>query len=257
MSNYQIRPINTGTIIVDKGAYITRGIDLGLEVEIPALAWYLTDGDHKVMVDLGMCHTELADWHHHGSWQEPGQAVHERLEAMGADPKDIELVIFTHLHWDHFHNLDQFTNARFLCSATEYAWALDPIPPYYKSYEHHKLGKKAPFIGIEMETVDGEKEVLPGIRFFPTPGHSPGHYSVAVETEGGVHVITGDAVFSYDNLKPASETLPFTVMGRFTDVVASWHSLEDIVKRADVVLPGHDSRVLDVEVYPSEKAYKV
>ncbi|TET87064.1 MAG: N-acyl homoserine lactonase family protein [Desulfobacteraceae bacterium] len=249
MSKYQIRPLKTGTIVVDKGAYITRGIDLGKEVKIPAPAWYLTDGQHKLMVDIGMCQTDLADWHHPGSWQEPGEAVHEKLEALGVDYADIELIIFTHLHWDHCHNLHMFPNARLLVNAREYEFALNPIPPYYKSYEHHKLEKKAPFVGRTFEKLDGEVEILPGIRIFPTPGHSPGHQSVSVDTEDGVHVIAGDAVFSYDNLDPAGEHLPFTLMGRFMDIVAAWRSLEDIVSRADVVLPGHDMRVLDTAVY--------
>jgi N-acyl homoserine lactone hydrolase len=254
MGNYQIRPIKTGTIVVDKGAYITRGIDLGKEVEIPATAWYLTDGEHKIMVDIGMCHTPLANWHHPGSRQEPGEAIHEGLRSVGVAPSEIELIIFTHLHWDHCHNLDRFPGARLIVNALEYAFAMDPIPPYYKSYEHPKLGKRPPFAGRTFETIEKEVEVLPGIRVFPTPGHSPGHQSVAVATKGGVHVIAGDAVFAYDNLEPASEHLPFTVMGRFMDIVASWRSLEEIARRADVVLPGHDSRTMEVDVYPIEKS---
>jgi N-acyl homoserine lactone hydrolase len=250
MSEYTITPLKTGTIMVDKGAYITRGIGLGREVKIPATAWYLTDGQHRIMVDTGMCHTQLAERHHKGSWQDPGEAVHEKLLATGVDPAEIELIIFTHLHWDHFHNLDKFPNARFVVNKQELAFALDPIPPYYKSYEHHKLGMKAPFVDVPMDTLEGESELLPGITVFPTPGHSPGHQSVAVNTEAGLHVIAGDAVFSYDNLEPADENLEFTIMGRFMDIVASWRSLEEIVRRADVVLPGHDIRVMDVEIYP-------
>lgn len=257
MSKWEIRPLNTGTIIVDKGAYVTREMGLGKKAEIPATAWYLTDGQHKIMVDLGMCHTALADWHHPGSQQGPGEAVHERLLASGVDPRDIELIIFTHLHWDHCHNLAQFPQARYLVSAREYEFALDPIPPYYKSYEHNKLGKKPPFAGVIFETLEGEVEVMPGIRVFPTPGHSPGHQSVCVDTEAGVHVIAGDAVFSYDNLEPAGEHLPFTIMGRFTDIVASWRSLEDIVRRADVLLPGHDMRTMKVEVYPVKQSHGI
>lgn len=250
MSDYQIRPLKTGTIVVDKGAYITRGLGLGQEVEIPATAWYITDGRHQIMVDTGMCHTPLADWHHPGSRQGPGEAVHERLQAVGVDPADIELIIFTHLHWDHCHNLDKFPQARLIVDAREYDFALNPIPPYFKSYEHHKLGQKAPFVGLKFETVEGEAEILPGIRVFPTPGHSPGHLSAAVKTKGGVHVIAGDAVFSYENLKPADEHLPFTIMGRFADIVAAWQSLEEIARRADVILPGHDIKVMEVEIYP-------
>lgn len=250
MSKYRIRPIQTGTIIVDKGAYVTRGIGLGVEVEIPATCWYVTDGRRKIMVDTGMCATELAGWHHHGSRQAPGQAVHEQLQAMGVSPGEIELVVFTHLHWDHCHNLDKFTNAKFLVVARELEFALEPIPPYYKSYEYHKLGFKAPFRDVHFETVTGEKEILPGLTVFPTPGHSPGHQAVAADTDKGVHVIAGDAVFAYDNLEPASPHLPFTVPGRFSDVISCWHSLEEISRRAKVVLPGHDMRVLEVEEYP-------
>lgn len=251
MSEYQIRPLKTGTIVVDKGAYVTRGIGLGRMVEIPATAWYLTDGRHRVMVDTGMCHTALADWHHRGSWQEPGQAVQEQLGAAGVDPADIEWIVLTHLHWDHCHNLDKFTNARLVVSAREYDFAHDPIPPYYKSYEHAALGIVAPFADRRFDLLDGEAEILPGLSVFPTPGHSPGHQSVAVATSGGVHVIAGDAVFAYENLEPETVHLRFTIMGRFMDIVASWRSLEEIVRRADVVLPGHDSRVFDAQVYPA------
>jgi glyoxylase-like metal-dependent hydrolase (beta-lactamase superfamily II) len=65
-----------------------------------------------------------------------------------------------------------------------------------------------------------------------------------------VHVIVGDAVFAYDNLKPADEHQPFTIMGRFMDIEASWRSLEEITRRAAAVLPGHDMRVMEAESYP-------
>lgn len=253
MSNYRIWPLNTGTITVDKGGYITRGKGLGLEVDIPAVAWYLSDGEHKLLVDTGMCASELADWHHHGSRQEEGQAVHQQLEKLGVEPQEIELIIFTHLHWDHCHNLDRFPRARLMVSASEMEFALEPIPPYYKSYEYRLLGVEAPFIGRKFELMEGESEVLPGITVFPTPGHSPGHQSMAVDTEAGVHVITGDAVFAYANLEPDGEHLKFSIMGRFADIVAAWRSLEEIVRRAqskETVLPGHDALVFEAESYP-------
>ncbi len=254
MHDYRIRPLNTGSIIVDKGGYITRGLGLGSEVEIPAIAWYLSDGQHQVLVDTGMCHTELAHWHHGGSRQGPDQPVHQCLARLGVDPADIELIIFTHLHWDHCHNLDRFPRARLVVSQAELAFALDPIPPYYKSYEYSALGQQAPFLNRRFEEVNGVVDILPGLTIFPTPGHSPGHQSVAVNTRAGVHVITGDAVFAYVNLEPAGPHLPFKIMGRFADIVAAWHSLEEITRRADVVLPGHDLAVFDSAIYPRPEA---
>jgi N-acyl homoserine lactone hydrolase len=252
MSNFVITPLNTGTIVVDKGEYVTRGIDAGVKVPIPAIAWYLTDGRHQVVVDTGMCQTSLADWHHPGSHQADGQAIHEQLTAIGVRPDEIELVVVTHLHWDHCHNLDKFINARFVVSRQELAWALDPHPLYFKSYEAPQLGRTAPFRHTTFETVDGEAEILPGLEVFSTIGHTPGHQSVAVATEAGVHVITGDACFAYVNLAPANDTLRFTIMGRVMDLLAAWRSLEVIVERATVVLPAHDEKVFAHARYPAQ-----
>jgi len=244
--------LRTGTIVLDKGEYITRGIDHGLQVSVPATAWYLTDGRYKVLVDTGMCETALADWHHPGSFQGEDEPIHERLKALGVRPEEIELIILTHLHWDHCHNLGQFPNARRVVTKRELMFALDPIPLYFKSYEHERLGKRAPFVGVKFDTVEGETELLPGIQVFPTLGHSVGHQSVAVQTAKGAHVITGDACFAYVNLEPASEILPFTIMGRVVDLEDAWHSLEAIAERADVVLPGHDEAVFKQPAYPEE-----
>jgi glyoxylase-like metal-dependent hydrolase (beta-lactamase superfamily II) len=46
---------------------------------------------------------------------------------------------------------------------------------------------------FQIETVDGEKEVVPGVRVFPAPGHTPGHLAVLVESEGERLLHIGDA----------------------------------------------------------------
>ena len=48
--------------------------------------------------------------------------------------------------------------------------------------------------------LDGEAEVLPGIRLLPTPGHTDGHQSVLVDTPDGLVVIGGDVAYTYDEL---------------------------------------------------------
>ena len=75
-----------------------------------------------------MCPTELADWHHKGSRQEPGEAGPVNSFGPGGGPAEIEWVILTHLHWDHCHNLDQFPKARFLVHSRELDFAPGPHP---------------------------------------------------------------------------------------------------------------------------------
>ena len=249
MANFTIRPLNTGTIMVDKGMYLTRGIDVGRYVPIPAVAWHLTDGVRNVLVDTGMCATARAHWHHEGSFQEPGQAIHEQLATIGIAANDIDTILFTHLHWDHCQNLGMFPTARLLVSDAELQFARNPHPLYDKSYEHARQGVTSPFSARQFDTIDGDTEVLPGISMFPTPGHSPGHYSVAVSTASGTHVIAGDAVFAYVNLEPASPTLRFTIMGRVMDILTAWSSIEAVVERGGIVLPGHDLAVFNRDTY--------
>ena len=50
--------------------------------------------------------------------------------------------------------------------------------------------------GLTYELVDGEIEVAPGLRLIPTPGHTPGHQSLAVATSEGTVVFAGQAVRS-------------------------------------------------------------
>jgi hypothetical protein len=57
------------------------------------------------------------------------------------------------------------------------------------------------FPGATYVEHDGEAEVLPGIRLLPTPGHTPGHQSVLVDTPDGLVVIGGDVAYTFDELE--------------------------------------------------------
>lgn len=247
-----IYPLLTGYIHADTGQYLTPGVNYGVPTELPAFAWYVEGTEKKILIDTGMCETERADkWHHPGSRQEEGQAIHDQLQKLGVNPDDIDIVILTHLHWDHCSNMKKFRNVTFFVHEKELEFALDPIPPYYRSYESPVLGLTPPFDGVEFQTLSGETKICDGVTVFPTPGHSPGHQSVAVETREGTCVVAGDAIFCYENLKgKPSAHQPFAPLGRYTDVVAMWRSFEEIARRATFVLPGHEIAMVGKERYP-------
>jgi N-acyl homoserine lactone hydrolase len=52
------------------------------------------------------------------------------------------------------------------------------------------------FPGAHYVEVDGDQEVAPGVHLFSTPGHTPGHQSVVIETDDGPVVIAGQAIYS-------------------------------------------------------------
>ncbi len=247
----KIFPLNTGLITLDKGAYVTPGKGNGTEIEVPTWAFLISTDKEKILVDTGMSETKIADWHHPGSHQPEGYRIDERLHQLGVGVDDINTVLFTHLHWDHCSNMKMFRKARFFVHRRELEFALDPHLLYYKSYESKKIGGNPPFEGVDFVAVDGEYDYNGFITLFPTPGHCPGHQSVAVKTSKGVYVIAGDAVFADANLEPDKHrNLPFTPMGRFVNVFEMFASMEDIFGRANHILTGHGEAVAGQTVYP-------
>lgn len=170
---------------------------------------------------------------------------------------EITDIIFTHLHWDHVYYLDRFVNADLHVQRTEYQFAVNPIPLYYKSYEYPVLGLKPQFDGRSFKLYDGEAEIFDGISVYPTPGHSVGHQTVVVNTSEGQYHCCGDLIFTYDNLKPVPEMhYDITPPGRFLDIVDEWNSIVELKKRAksqEFILPTHAPEM--IEIVDSKRVY--
>ena len=245
-----IRPLNTGYVTTIPRQYLYHHTVIPYRavprerVEMPVFAFLIEGGASLALVDTGMAWTERAGaYHHPGSRQPEGAAIHERLEALGLSCGDVDLVILTHLHWDHCYYLDRFNRAQILVHEKERLFALDPIPIYYKSYEHPSLGIRRPFEGIDLTGVSGEARVAPGLTVLETPGHSPGHMSVEVETAKGPYIIAGDSIFCPGNLEPVPELgYDLCPPGRFCDIVETWESIRLQKARVplDRILCTHD-----------------
>ncbi|MFW5654389.1 MAG: MBL fold metallo-hydrolase [Roseicyclus sp.] len=119
------------------------------------------------------------------------------LTAAGVTPAGIDVVFCTHLHVDHvgwntrLENgrwVPTFVNARYLMPAADNdLFAAEAGAHYTESV--------LPVIAAgQAEFVDGAHEIAPGVTLWPTPGHTPGHASVLIESGGARAVITGDAI---------------------------------------------------------------
>lgn len=257
MSALKIRPINTGFVTMIPKLYLYHHStvkyypDASDKAELyPVFTYLVEGGDKLLLIDTGMCETERANTYHHpGSQQPEGMSIVDQLAKIGYKPEDVSIVVFTHLHWDHCSNMKAFKNAQFYVHRKEYAFAMDPIPLYYKSYEAPQLGIVRPFEGVKMRLTEDEEEIMPGVRVFETPGHSVGHQAVEVDTEKGKYLVCGDAIFIMDNLKPIPQIhYDITPPNRFANIVETWKSIERIKTRAegeDKILICHDRAMLD------------
>lgn len=128
----------------------------------------------------------------------------EKIESAGAKPEDISKVICTHLHFDHvgwntrFENgklVPTFPNAQYLFSKQEYEYWKGK--PEKEMEDDHKgiVDSVKPIIEAHLATfVDDNHQVDSHLKFIPTPGHTPHHVSIAIESENQKAVITGDVL---------------------------------------------------------------
>lgn len=128
------------------------------------------------------------------------------LAALGVAPEEIDIVVNTHLHYDHCGwntsvapgadpkdteaFVPTFPNAKYLISAREWDDANHPNERTRATYLPRNLDP----IADRVEMLDGEVQITNEIVFLPTPGHSEGHGAVVVRSgqEWGVYV--GDMV---------------------------------------------------------------
>ena len=122
-----------------------------------------------------------------------------RLREAGIQPDQVTAVLNPHLHPDHVGwNMTEgdptFKNARYYFSAADYEWwtsegVIEEAPQIPTQAQPLEA------LGLLELTGDGD-EIAPGIRAIATPGHTPGHQSFLIDSDGAKGVVTGDVLHS-------------------------------------------------------------
>jgi glyoxylase-like metal-dependent hydrolase (beta-lactamase superfamily II) len=126
----------------------------------------------------------------------------EALAARGLAPEDVDVVINSHLHFDHaggntFREESgevcvTFPNARYLVQRREFEDAMAAHERNRASYLHHNY--KPLFDSGQMELLDGEMEIAPGVRTLPLPGHTLGLQGVFIDSAGQKALYLADCI---------------------------------------------------------------
>lgn len=246
----RIRPLKVGSLVDFEKSRFTFGANFGEKIEAPCLCFLLEGAGRKILVDTGPSHPDWAPVEHVPMGWEEGESLQSRLREAEVDPAGIELVVFTHLHWDHCYNTEIFPRARFLVQKEELHHAVTPIWTQQLTYEAQVKNVKPPWFNVfdRMAPVNGDQLLEPEVRLVHLPGHTPGFQGVLVQTEEGPYLIAGDFLPLYDNWPdPGSDF--FIPNGIHIDLGAYFSSFAKVRNLAGRFLPGHDLRVLDREIY--------
>lgn len=201
-----------GPFLPPEALFPTAGPDVAKQIEtlvpgsvsadgrlvIPIQGFLLKTRSHIILVDacVGNHKTlpKLPEWH-----QREDSRFMTALHAAGAAPSQVDFVLCTHLHSDHVgwntvkengQWVPTFPNARYLMpSADKDHYAANPNDTYTESV--------LPVLAAgQAELVSAGHKLGDEVTLIPTPGHTPGHVSVLVQSAGVEAVITGDALHS-------------------------------------------------------------
>jgi glyoxylase-like metal-dependent hydrolase (beta-lactamase superfamily II) len=128
-----------------------------------------------------------------------GRAFLDEMAQAGAPRESIDIVLCTHMHFDHvgWNTLHEgsrwvptFPNARYLFAKSEWEhWST--APP--ESMSTLRDAVKPVLDAGQADLVAMDHRVCDGVRLVPTPGHTPGHVSVRIASGGAEALVTGDA----------------------------------------------------------------
>jgi glyoxylase-like metal-dependent hydrolase (beta-lactamase superfamily II) len=220
LGNFEVHPLSDGVF------YLDGGLVFGI---IPRVLWskhtppdannlvplylrplLIDTGDQRVLIDAG-----IGD--HFGPKfekiyhieHEEGQLIRS-LHNAGFEPGDITDVIFTHLHFDHCgaaSGLDKdgvprlsFPNARYHASNAEYQAARDTNPRTKGSYRADFIEPIAASGHMHLIRVEGN--IMPGFTALHSPGHTPDHYSILIQSEGMHLIAWGDLMPLMSHMHP-------------------------------------------------------
>jgi glyoxylase-like metal-dependent hydrolase (beta-lactamase superfamily II) len=191
-----------------------------------------------VLIDTGAGNKEDEKFHDIYGVENTGEndmtQLEDGLRDLRVQPSDVDIVINTHLHFDHAggnttrtadgRTLPTFPNARYVVQAGEYEYATHTNERTAASYFPRN------FVPVQeaglFDFVRGEQEIVKGISVLPTPGHVPNHQGIVLQSDG-------ETAFYIADLAPTTAHLPLPwIMGYDVEPLVTLETKRRVLARA-------------------------
>jgi glyoxylase-like metal-dependent hydrolase (beta-lactamase superfamily II) len=158
-----------------------------------------------------------------------------RLDSLGLEPNDVDIVVLSHLHFDHAGGADIFPASELVVQKDEYAFA--HYPSQFLAGFYYRKNFDLP--GYRWRLLDGDTELVPGVTAVRSDGHTPGHQSLLVNLPlTGPVILAGDCCYWQRSI---DEDLP---PGVVWDPTRAMHSIKRLKTLARLtggrIFPSHD-----------------
>ena len=204
LGDFEVTALSDGTVALPMDKLLTNTtpgkVDkalaksfLKVPVETSVNGYLINTGSKLVLVDTGAA----------GLFGPTLGKLVENLKAAGYTPDQVDAVVITHMHPDHAGGLMN-GDKRVFPNATVHAdqhdadfWLsqanLDKAPKDAKGFFQGAMASLNPYIAAgKFKPFNGNTDLLPGIKALASPGHTPGHSTYVVESQGQKMALWGD-----------------------------------------------------------------
>ncbi|MGE4484640.1 MAG: N-acyl homoserine lactonase family protein [Oscillospiraceae bacterium] len=219
-------------------------------IEVPVWGALIDTGDHKILFDLGCLENGMEEnvwpafvregtpWYH-----DKEQTVEAQLKKIGLSPRDVDTVVVSHTHVDHFGNISLFAHADVYVPKEDWINALVTM---HRTSDESLYGQCLP---VEFDVrvkefhpiAKGEDfELFTGVDIITLPGHTLNLLGLVVHLENsGTLIFTSDSVYTSESIK-----LPIKPSGSVADSLSYADSVRKVMtlqkKYGATVMYGHD-----------------